>query len=245
MMIKSKLLFVFLGWGFVIPFAHSQNVDHIAGDNSMGGHFVKRIEYNIRSWHDRSHNLDSKGKIEKLFFGDFNAEVEFFYLPSEEAAYGEAYSCFRIVRGASYTSYAFEVKYISNYREAQKKAEEKYPTKGYNLTTEHNKAALSKQNEEALKLYKIEKRIFPVSSQFAEKLYGKMVSFIDNFKAKGVPPIIFDGYSVIFRTVVDDEVWSLDVHEPQGNALKMADLCRQIITDAKANTFEESKYVVR
>ncbi|MDR1154570.1 MAG: hypothetical protein LBL04_07645 [Bacteroidales bacterium] len=80
-------------WILFIPFAFSQDKEHVDG-----GHFVKRIEYNLRSRHDRSHNLDSKGKIEKLFFGDFNAEVEFFYLPSEEAAYGEAYSGFRIVR---------------------------------------------------------------------------------------------------------------------------------------------------
>ena len=70
-----------------------------------------------------------------------------------------------------------------------------------------------------------------------------MVSFIDNFKAGGMAPTISDGYSVKFRTVVDDEVWSLWIHEPQEIALKMADLCRQIITDGIANKLDESKYI--
>ena len=70
-----------------------------------------------------------------------------------------------------------------------------------------------------------------------------MVSFIGNFKAKGVPPIIGDGYTVKFRTVVDDEVWSLKIHCPNGNALKMADLCKQIIMNAIANEFEEEEYL--
>ena len=72
-----------------------------------------------------------------------------------------------------------------------------------------------------------------------------MVFFINNFKSKGIPGIIMDGYSVTFRTVVDDEVWSLDIHMPAGNAKIMADLCMQIITDAKANQLEESKYLSR
>jgi hypothetical protein len=100
-----------------------------------------------------------------------------------------------------------------------------------------------KQNEEMLKLFKIDSWSYPINNLFAEKLYEKMSSFIDNFKAKGVPPIILDGYSVTFRTVVDDEVWSLWIHLPQGNALKMSDLCRQIITDGCAGKLDESKYI--
>jgi len=225
-------------WGLIIPLAFSQNGAHVDG-----GHFVKKIEYNVQSQHDRKHNLNSKGNIEKLFFGDFNASVEFYYLPSSEAAYKEAYSSFRIVSGVSNTSHRLEVKYISNYEEAQKEARKKHPTIGYNLTTEHNKVALVKQNEESLKLYKIETLSFPISNQFVERLYKKMGVFIGNFKAKGVPPVIFDGYWVTFRTVVEDEVWSLNIHMPQGDALKMSDLCRKIISDAFDNQLDESKYI--
>ena len=67
-----------------------------------------------------------------------------------------------------------------------------------------------------------------------------MVSFIGTFKTKGALPIMADGYSVTFRTVVEDEVWSLNIHIPQGNAFKKADLCRQIITDARAG-FRQAK----
>jgi hypothetical protein len=86
-----------------------------------------------------------------------------------------------------------------------------------------------------------------------------MSSLINNFKARSRSSIIldgdgdgnvkeyivtfFDGYDVTFRTVVDDEVWSLKIHEPTGNALKMADICRQIMTDMETKTFKESKYV--
>ena len=97
--------------------------------------------------------------------------------------------------------------------------------------------------EELPKLFKIETRSFSINNQFAEELYKKMASFIDNFKAKGTPPIISDGYSTTFRTVVEDEVWLLWIHNPQGSALKMADLCRRIITDAKENQLDEAKYL--
>jgi hypothetical protein len=72
-----------------------------------------------------------------------------------------------------------------------------------------------------------------------------MVSFIDNFKARGTPPssTCTGCPSVTFSAVVKDEVWSLWIYEPQGNALKMANLCRQIITDVETNTLNESKYV--
>jgi hypothetical protein len=253
-MSKSKLFFVFLGWSFFISFAHSQNVDHIAGDNSMGGHFVKRVEYNSIMSSDW-HNLKSKGKIEKALFGNFNAPVEFFYLPSFEGGSG-----FRVVRDSLGAS-ILEIRYISNHDEVIKMAIRKasdpryridlpaevlnsLPREVFNLIWDYNNHRLKRDSEELPQHYKVESLSFPISEQFAEKLYQKTVSFIGDFKANGIPPEISDGYSVIFRTVVDDEVWSLDVHMPQGNALQLADLCRQIITDAKANTFEESKYIV-
>jgi len=72
-----------------------------------------------------------------------------------------------------------------------------------------------------------------------------MVSVIVNYKAKGVPATVLDGYSLSFRAVIDDEVWSLRIRSPQRNniLLKMADLCRQIITDAIAYELDEAKYI--
>ena len=89
--------------------------------------------------------------------------------------------------------------------------------------------------------YNIESLTFPVSPQFAEELHKKMVSFIGNFKGKGVPRRIIGGHSVVFRNVVDDEVWSLNIRNPKGYPLK--ELCMQILTNARANELDESKYM--
>ena len=86
-------------------------------------------------------------------------------------------------------------------------------------------------------------RSFSISAQLAEKMYKKMVSLIYNIKAKGTQKFILDGYGVNFRAVVEDEVWSLIIHIPSGNAVKMFDLCKQICDDADANKLDEAKYI--
>jgi hypothetical protein len=59
-----------------------------------------------------------------------------------------------------------------------------------------------------------------------------------------VVSIIKDGYSVTFRTVVDNAVlFSLWIQNPNKNILKMTELCRQIMTDALANRLDEQKYL--
>ena len=60
---------------------------------------------------------------------------------------------------------------------------------------------------------------------------------------KGKPAGIFDGTTVTFRCIVDDEVWTLTIHEPKGDIRIFSDLCRQIITDAEADKLEESEYI--
>ena len=97
--------------------------------------------------------------------------------------------------------------------------------------------------EEGIKHYKVETHSLSISNRFAEQLYGKMVLFIGNLKAKGIPPNIGGGTSVSFRTVVEDELWTLDIHVPTGNAHKMSHLCSQIITDVRTNEFDEQKYI--
>ena len=241
----KKIILFNLYLGLCTQLAFSQSGDHV-----NGGNFKKIVEYNYIQ--PGYYNSNSKGDVEKLFFGDFNAEIEFFFDPSFEY---QPYipSGFRVVRNSSNTSYILEVKYISNYKEAHNVTSKMYPSIGitnpFYITKEegdkikeHNNAAFAKQYEERIKLYKVETRSFSISNQFMEKLYKKMVSFIDKFKAKGVPPIMLDGYSVKFRNVVEDEVWSLYIHMPQGKALEMANLCRQIIEDALVDKFDELKY---
>jgi hypothetical protein len=245
----KKIFITGLLWGFLIPFIFSQDGIHV-----HEAPFVKRIENNM---FQGQYNLNGKVSVEKLFFGDFNAFIEFAFLPSYEAASG-----FRIVRNSSGSSYTLELKYVSNYEEAHEDASKKYPSTGLspselssisdvrrNQIMEHNRVAFAKQREEIHKSFKIETRTYPVSNRLAEKLHQKMVLCINNFEAKTVSdpnlvPITRDGYSITFRTVVDNAVLqSLWVQNPNEDTLKMADFCREIIADAKANKLDEGKYL--
>jgi len=245
----KKILIASIFSGLFISFLFSQT--------GKQGMYIKRIEpnYYYQSSNDRYNNLNSKDDIEKLFFGDFNASVEFSFLPSNEGR--RPPSGFRILKNSSNTSYMLEVKYISNVEEAYKEASKRHPSIGlsaseiYSLSDarriqirDQNRIAFAKQHEEMLILYKIESMTFPVSNQFAEKIHKKMVSFIDNFKVNSIPVLLLDGYNVVFRNVVGNEVWSLNIHMPQDDAQKWAVFCLQIITDAQANKLDVSKYIL-
>ena len=251
---KNKSILLSLLLGFIFPTAFAQN-----GPHKNGGAFEKKIENNYKNksiqiikgkkygiW-----NLDSKTELEKRFFGDYNADVEFFVSPSFEGATG-----FRLTKDSTEASYILEVKRVSNYKEASRLAEEKFPSIGIpmallnslpknikSLIFDHNSAMYPKAREEELKLYTIETRSFPVSDRFAEKLYSKMLPSIDDFKAEGRPEGFFDGYRVTFRCVVGDELRSLHIRMPQGDILAFSDLCRQMIDDAGKGEFVESKYI--
>ena len=186
-------------------------------DHIDGGQYSKRIEYNIRhrGEYTNVYNLRSKDDREKLFFGEINSPVEFFCSPSNEGASG-----FRILMDSLNNSYMLEIKYISNYE-----------------------WVIRFNRSEWLKQYKVETKSFSISKQLADEIYQNMVFLISNFKGKGVGPRFYGGLSVTFRTVVEDEVWSLWIHNPQENANKIAMLCRKIITDAIANELDESEYI--
>jgi hypothetical protein len=264
---KNIFITCFL-WGCFIPVAFSQKGEHIVGS----GHFVKKVEYNsdgIRVEKELGNqvkkpsgneflprdyicNVTGKTDEEKLLFGDiFNAPVEFFYFPSFEASMAGPFG-FRIAGDSLGKRYVLEVKYISNYKEVIK-ATEKKPVTGISENLWDSipfeikeliwKQMKTQQYKDRFQYFKVETLTFSVKARFAETLYKKMVSFIDNFKVTGVPDYIMDGYSVTFRNVVDDEVWSLRFHEPRGNALKLANLCRQIITDAVSKKLNESMYI--
>lgn len=255
----KRIIFACLVYLSSIPFAFAQEEDHL---NS--GHYLKRIENNIRGAIG-NYNMRSKSDIEKLFFGDFNAPIEFCYSPSSEVDPCIP-SGFRIYRDSLNSSYVLEVKHILNYREAaeeatkevkseQKRQELNIPISLFdslprdvsNKVWEYNQSIYSHNVyyemyfKELPKHFKVEIQSIPISNQFAEKLYTIMVSFIDNFKAKGLPLSSFDGYSVSFRTVVDYDLWSLSIHMPGGNANTMANFCMEIIKDVNEDNFEESR----
>lgn len=230
----------------VTAFSQAYTESEVERLYSDHGPFEKRIEFNLLI-PGGGFNLNSKEVMEIKLFGRSNAFVEFFHLPTRAGASG-----FRIVRDDSTLTYLAEVRQITNWEELHKEMSEKYPTIGVpgpSLVSEdslriiksYNAAALNKRREESREKYSMENLTFPISPQLAEKLQEKMVSFIGDFKGKGVPSRIKGGHSVVFRNVVDDEVWTLRIKNPQGHPLK--ELCMQILTDAKANKLDESKYI--
>lgn len=244
---------------FSILFTFSQNAEVY----HAGGYFSKKSEYNFVR--NGVYNVKSKTGIEKFFFGDFNTMAEFCYDPSSEVN-----PCipagFRILRDPTDTYFIIEVKHVSNYREAAKEASEvvqkelenqmidvpvklldSLPRDVFNRIFDSNENILKNKfemyYEEMPKHFKVEVKSIPISDKLAEKLYNKMVDFINNFKAKGIPLVSTDGYSVSFLAVVDDEVWSLGIHMPNGKASLMTNLCLDIISDANDSQLDESMYL--
>jgi hypothetical protein len=245
---------------FVVE-ASSQN-----GDHEYGGRFSKLIEFN-RLYLGEGYNLNSKEDIEKSFYGEYNAMVEFFHIPPDEARPSEGSFKgpfgFRIIMDSAKSSYALEIKYVTNYEEAISTADKTYPPSiipvsligqmsGQRSLTEDEQELLDRKREEMKvknrketnRLINIEGLSLLVSNRFAEKLHQKTVSLIDNFKARGLPSDFpHHARNVTFRAVVGDELWSLKIRMPKGNALTLDDIYRLIVEDVKAHKFDEEKYI--
>ena len=206
-------------------------------------------------------NIESKSPLEKVLFGNTNAKVEFVVEPSFEGAYG-----IRVIKDSSETSSSLDVKRIINWKEVEKQMQKAFPVKGYTIQELNAKIAerekmseeereLSilksrirneKREKESLKRYQVHTFIIPISDLFAEKLYAKFVSFIDDFKAKELEPnlLMGDGETTVFRCIVDQEIWTLSIpFKTEEKARELSDLCKQIVEDAEAGRFDESKYI--
>jgi len=245
----KKIIIVVFFSAFFIPFSFSQNVDNI---NS--GHLTKSVAFNFHT--GGNVNFENKEVIELLLFGDNNALVEFFHKP-----FFDGNPCtpagFRIVRDSLDQSYIIEIKHITNFEAMRHIIVNTYESIGIpgsllSSIPEHILEAILTHHRQKnpsffvdyCNQFTINTLYFQISDQFAEKLYKNMYSFIENFKITGTPPpYISGGYLVKFRTVVDDLVWTLRIYEPRGNALKMADLCRQILTDVLSGKLNKQKYV--
>jgi hypothetical protein len=235
----------------------SQNADHIEC-----GHFLKRIEYNVIAQGmtdaDKRYNLDGKSILDRILFGSINSPVEFVFEDSPEG--DDEVFAFRIVGNSRTDSFQLEIMRTPDIEKVYNAVNflstkinktvippeliQTISLEGREQINEHNKKiARVKFSDDLYKPYRPESKTFRISNEFAEKLHDKMAALIDNFKATGIPPISLDGYSVTFRTVVEDEVWSLAIHMPGGEALKMTDICRQIIEDADANKLNETRYI--
>ena len=208
----KKILMTGLFCKLFVFVAFSQYEEH-----NVVGNFTKIIEYNLHRDATSGYNFKNKPGGGKVFFGDFNAPVEFFFTSMNEIGL-DAEGAFRIMRDSLDKNYVLDIRH-------------QFP--------------------------KIDRSYILISDQFAEKMHKKMSSFIWNFKAKERGPNTFEGYKILFRaisicyhcgtvtfrTVVDDEVWTLNIYAPQDKARKMADMCTQIIEETKGNNFEEAKYL--
>ena len=255
--------------GFIVLFASAQHFRKIIENK----YSIRRTLFKIDTTrqHDASvlhatsvegvDNIESKSPLEKVLFGNTNAKVEFVVEPSFEGAYG-----IRVIKDSSETSSSLEVKRIINWKEVEKQMQKAFPVKGYTIQELNAKIAerekmseeereLSilksrirneKREKESLKRYQVHTFIIPISDLFAEKLYAKFVSFIDDFKAKELEPnlLMGDGETTVFRCIVDQEIWTLSIpFKTEEKARELSDLCKQIVEDAEAGRFDESKYI--
>lgn len=220
-------------------------------ESPSGGQFLKRVEYNLLLHVE--YNLKSKNDLEKLFFGDFNARLEFFVEPSFHGAYG-----FRIVEDSLPASYRIEVKYVCNFDEVNAQLSEEYPTIRFSVeddcdaspekkeqVIQHNLAMYEKQWKERPKRYEVSTQSIPITSRLADTLYATVVAAIDNFKGIGITSTPVDGSLVTFRCVVEDEVWTFTIHEPRGYMRNLTDICNRIVKDVEANQrqLNEDEYI--
>jgi hypothetical protein len=234
-------LFLFALWGGNVYAQPS-------AEFSDGGEYLKSMEYNFIV--GGRYNVRNKSDLEKLFFGDVNATVEFFFEPPFEGARG-----FRIIQ-SSLGHYLLETKRISNWDEVEKELDSIFPTIAYPvekylaLTQEesdasgaHNEKMNAKKDEERPKRYLISSQSLPVKEEFVEKLHHAVASAIDNFAPMGQQMMILDGYRSTFRCVVKDVLWTLAIHEPKGEIGRLTDMCNRIMKDAEANQLDERKYI--
>jgi hypothetical protein len=237
--IMSRVLLIILLSISTMQVGFAQNTE--IGNTGDGRRFLKRVENNLRSSVviisegkvSRSYNLESKTAIERLFFGDINAMVEFYIEPSLEASlagpFKGAYG-FRMVKDSLDTFYIIEIKYISNWKEVTSKLIEAVP-----YIDIYDKRHVNRYDAGDISC--------PVKDEFVNKVYGAISSMIKNFVMKGEPAGILDGYTVTFRCVVGDEVWTLTCHVPDGELEQLTEVCKHLIEDIKNNNFDELKYI--
>lgn len=210
---------------------------------------------------DASDSVVGKQRLDRRFFGDFNARVEYLLEPSSSETFG----C-RIYRGATDTAYVMEVKRVANYKEVEKQLQKEFPSIGipaedffstpkeeHERILAHNRKMWRAMAAERLKRYRIEAHSIPISDRLADRLYETTREGIRSvepekkrYTADGdeITTVIFDGAVATFRCVVDDDmVWVLRYHAPTGELKRLSELFRAMIADVEAGTFDEAKYL--
>ncbi|WP_443776562.1 hypothetical protein [Alistipes ihumii] len=228
--------------------------------------FVKRVENNIDRCNlenilpDGSvevlYNLGSKSDLERLFFDRFNAPVEFFFRPDPGMNDPRDVAGLRILKDTADNSYRIEVKRIANFKEVDDEVDKEYPYvcfRAEDMTPElfdsmirrhieHNDSMDTKRRQERMKRYRVETKSFRIGQQLADALYDRITDMIEHFDSR------YEGryaaYSVTFRCVVGNEVWTLFFRDvPQGETLALSDLCMRMLRDAKTDDWAEAEYL--
>jgi hypothetical protein len=217
-----------------------QNFDHI-----NGGHFEKRIEYNIFSGltfvdektgaESPCYELHNKTALEKLFFGNTNSPIEYVIEVTDEAERRPEFKGSAGLRlykkRPDSRNWTLEIVPFAD-----------YSIRGdYELAVKAVKAVKAEVNENRYKQYRPKTKIFTLH-HIGDRLREEITALIVGFRAEGGRAWIHDGYTATFRSVIGDELWTLTVHMPQNRALQMSNLCRRMIEDAQSGKFDESKY---
>ncbi len=224
-----------------------------------GGCFLKRIENNYAnsvrviepdgSVHGM-YNLDSKSELEKRFFGDFNAPVEFFVAPSFEGSSG-----LRLYRDST-GNWMLEAKQVTNYREVEDELTKAFPLMSFSAeqfrdstlidsSLRHNRAMIRRIRTEAPDRYRIEAQKVPVGEALAKQIYEYTTHLIDRYRGSEYPDMVFDGEQITFRSVVGYDLWTLTLHSPRNHeAEKATGLYRQLIADIlTGQVIDEEQYI--
>ncbi|MCC8146071.1 MAG: hypothetical protein LIO93_06475 [Bacteroidales bacterium] len=236
-------------------------------DQTRGGNFLKRTEFNIALAGVTEdalpcYNLQNKSIVERILFDNTNSFVEFVAENSPK----DNIRAFRIVKDRKEYSYKLQIMQIPSadqlYYTTEKYISEKktkivIPDEWLSKIPEEIRDSISKHNEEAalynskcgdrglFKPYHPESKEYTVGKEFSEKLHDTIAMLIDNFRAEGIPVSAAVGYPLhaTFRCVVGAEVWSLKITAPQRRALLLSDICTQIMNDALNNEINETEYI--
>ncbi|HBK32423.1 MAG TPA: hypothetical protein DEF88_08635 [Porphyromonadaceae bacterium] len=196
-------------------------------------------------------NTVSKNNIHNRLFPDHNGVVEYVINPSFSGYYG-----FRINLLENNT-YTIEVKWVDDWEIVQKRMVTEFPVKESNyrvLQTKskqeqeeilrYNREQYSKRFQKAVSEYTIKTMDIPISKSLADQFLETYVSLIEKHINKGVPKISRDGYTAIFRCVVEDEVWNFSIKNPLGIFKELTNICDKIVKDVqKEKRLNDSQYV--
>jgi len=173
--------------------------------------------------------------LDKRFFGgNRSAMVEFLAVSLP----GAGFRSFQIMQNSADSSYTIEARYRPGDFVAMSKIRE---FKRQGVPDSEWKKRLQ---EEGLDPDSIQIWTLPVSDFFAKKIHAKFNASIDTFDPGGPPPLIMDGWWVILRCAVDNEiVKTLNVDNPVREINKLSTTCVQLIKDLQNGQMDESKYI--